>query len=480
MTTMPTRRSLLAAAPLAAAIPLIRPLAAHAGSAAPIPLAVTRRTLEVNGRAASVFGLHQSDGTPGVTLAPGERFVVDLANRAGEPTIVHWHGQTPPVRQDGVAITGLESLIQPGTSQGYDFVPRPGTHWMHSHHGLQEQQLLAAPVVVRTAEDLRADAQEVVVMLHDFTFRDPREILAQLLKGTDEQDAPAVAHGHAMAGMAMTPGKTVMDLNDIDFDAYLANDRTLADPLVVRVERGGRVRLRLINGATSTAFWLDLGALDGTVVAVDGDPVHPVSVRHFPMTEAQRVDVVVRIPSGGGAFPILAQREGGRARTGIILATPGAPVAKISAAANEKAGPVDLSLERHLRARTPLAPRRADVVHLVALTGSMHPYRWSINGRTWANHEPLGATTGQRVELDIVNHTGMAHPMHLHGHHFQVLALNGQALSGAMRDTILVPVKGRVRAAFDADNTGRWLFHCHNLYHMASGMMTEVAYSDFT
>jgi len=83
------------------------------------------------------------------------------------------------------------------------------------------------------------------------------------------------------------------------------------------------------------------------------------------------------------------------------------------------------------------------------------------------------------VVLELVNTTPMAHPMHLHGHHFQVVAVNGMALSGAMRDTVMVPGSGTVRVAFDADNPGRWLFHCHNLYHMATGMITEVVYTDF-
>jgi FtsP/CotA-like multicopper oxidase with cupredoxin domain len=80
------------------------------------------------------------------------------------------------------------------------------------------------------------------------------------------------------------------------------------------------------------------------------------------------------------------------------------------------------------------------------------------------------------VELDIVNQTQMAHPMHLHGHRFQVVGLNGHRVGGPMRDTVFVSANGSARIAFDADNPGRWLFHCHNLYHMATGMMTEVAY----
>ena len=76
-----------------------------------------------------------------------------------------------------------------------------------------------------------------------------------------------------------------------------------------------------------------------------------------------------------------------------------------------------------------------------------------------------------------MNHSMMAHPMHLHCHHFQVVELNGKRLSGALRDTVLVPPMATVTVAFDADNPGRWLYHCHNLYHMMSGMMSEVVYT---
>jgi FtsP/CotA-like multicopper oxidase with cupredoxin domain len=133
----------------------------------------------VRGKAASVFGIRQVDGTPGLVLDPGQRFRVSLANRSGEDTIIHWHGQTPPYGQDGVAEFGIP-LIAAGADQDYDFVARPGTYWMHSHQGLQEQSLMAAPLIVRTEDDLRSDAQEVTVLLQDFTFRDPAEMLAGL------------------------------------------------------------------------------------------------------------------------------------------------------------------------------------------------------------------------------------------------------------------------------------------------------------
>ena len=83
---------------------------------------------------------------------------------------------------------------------------------------------------------------------------------------------------------------------------------------------------------------------------------------------------------------------------------------------------------------------------------------------------------GERVEIALSNMSMMAHPMHLHGHHFQVTGINGASISWAVRDTVLVPPMARVNLAFDADNPGRWPFHCHHLYHMATGMMSYVSY----
>ena len=92
----------------------------------------------------------------------------------------------------------------------------------------------------------------------------------------------------------------------------------------------------------------------------------------------------------------------------------------------------------------------------------------------------MTVASGERVELVMRNVTMMAHPMHLHGHSFQVTEINGRAASGAVRDTILVPPKATVKVVFDADNPGLWAFHCHNLYHMAAGMFTTVVYDGFS
>lgn len=464
----------------AAAASLGLPLRGRADGDA-VQLRAVKRVIEVNGRAADVFGLLQADGTHGLVAESGGRFRVTLTNEIGTETLVHWHGLTPPSAQDGVPDLSQPALPA-GASYEYDFaLARPGTNWMHSHVGLQEQQLLAAPLIVRDPAEAGLDEQEVVVLLHDFTLRDPREILAELggsmaHMGHGNGSMQGMDHGAMDHGDAAMNG-TQLHLNDVEYDAYLANDRTLADPEVVRVEAGGRIRLRIINGAASTNFWLDLGALQGDLIAVDGHGVVPLRGNRFPLAIAQRLDIRLRLPAGAGSYPVLAVREGDTPRTGIVLATAGADVARIPENAAAPEGAVDIAFERQLRAIGPdVAEGRARRRHDIELTGRMMGFVWGFNGRRFGEVDPLPVRQGERVELRLINRTDMSHPIHLHGHPFQVAAIDDVPFGGALRDTVLVPVRGSVTVAFLADNPGHWALHCHNLYHMVAGMMTSLRY----
>ena len=124
-----------------------------------------------------------------------------------------------------------------------------------------------------------------------------------------------------------------------------------------------------------------------------------------------------------------------------------------------------------------MARRKPDRVHTLNLTGDMAGYVWSINNAAWnADVPPLAAAEGERVELVFVNETPMPHPMHLHGHAFQVVEIDGERFSGAVRDTVLVTPGRRVVVAFDALNPGWWALHCHLLYHLEAGMFTTIKY----
>jgi FtsP/CotA-like multicopper oxidase with cupredoxin domain len=281
---------------------------------------------------------------------------------------------------------------------------------------------------------------------------------------------------------AMKMGIGKPDANDWNYDAYLANDRSLHDPAVIQVERGGTLRLRIINGSSGTNFFVDLGSLDGELIATDGMAVRPLRARRFPLAIAQRIDVRIQLPREGGGFPILAFREGATEQTGIILATKGASIQKLPVAASVPAGLLDLSLESRLAAADPLTAKPGDSVHELRLQGDMARYAWLINGQSFDVSNPGTQTpqvkvkAGQRVALKFVNDTGMSHPMHLHGHSFQVIDINGRALNGALRDTVLVTPRTSVTVAFDANNPGLWYVHCHVLWHLAAGMATLVQY----
>jgi FtsP/CotA-like multicopper oxidase with cupredoxin domain len=449
----------------------------------PTPSNATRlraamRTLEVNGKAATLMGLEQANGKQGLSFVVNRPFDVLLENKLPVPTAIHWHGLHPPNNQDGVP--GLtQPAIVPNASTLYNFPVQPaGTHWMHSHQGLQEAFLLSAPLIVHDPSD-KVDEQEIILFLGDFSFTPPAAIYARLRK-----PAPgAMAMGGNMAGGKTAKAKAMdkPDVSDVNYDAYLANDHTLADPEVVRVEKHGRIRLRIINGSSGTNFFISLGALKGELIATDGMPIQPLSGSHFPLAIAQRIDVRVQLPQEG-AFPILAFREGATEQTGIVLATPGASIRKLPVKNPAPAGLLTLDMESRLIAANPPGAKPVDRSFDLRLQGNMARYEWPINGIVFDTAKPRGQTAqvrvrkGERVALNFINETGMSHPMHLHGHTFQVTGINGKSLNGALRDTVLVPPKTSVTVAFDANNPGTWYLHCHILWHLAAGMATLVQY----
>ena len=194
----------------------------------------------------------------------------------------------------------------------------------------------------------------------------------------------------AARGMAMgAPAKP--DLNDVTYDAFLANDRTLGDPDVVKVETGGRVLLRVINSSSMSAFHVDLGQLDGELIAVDGFRVAPVVARRFPIAVAQRLDIRLAIPRAPAAHPVLrGARRREQANRHRLAGGACAGRAHLGYRRHGFAGARPRPREPPARLK-PLKPRRADRVHTLDLTGEMAGYVWSINNVVW-NKDVRAAT----------------------------------------------------------------------------------------
>ncbi len=433
-----------------------------------VELSIQKKSILVNGKEASVYTLEQPDGTWGVRAKKGEDFNVLLKNSINIPTSIHWHGLILPNSQDGVAFI-TQYPIYPGLSYAYRFpLKQSGTFWMHSHYGFQEQNLLSAPLIIYDPEDASLSDQEVILLLADFSFQSP-EVIYQNLRC--KKNKGSMDHQQMMSSS---------DLFDVNYDAFLINYRTAENPEVVKVESGKRVRLRVINGSSATNFFISLGDLKGKVIAVDGNRIKPFEGSLFELATAQRIDIVVEIPRNGNFFPILAQGEGTDKQAGAILASSeSAQPPKLQGKVDKKTGAFTNLMEKKLQALYPLKRRPVEKRVEIILGGNMSEYVWTLNGQSWPEVTPIVVENGQRVEMIFKNVTSMSHPMHLHGHVFQVTEIDGVALDGAMRDTILVPPNSTIAVQFDADNPGVWPLHCHILYHLEGGMFTVLRYKDY-
>lgn len=405
----------------------------------------------------------------------GEMFNAVVENNTSVPITMHWHGMIVPSAQDGVPNVS-QRVIQPGGTKTFNFrLLQAGTYWMHSHEKLQEQLQLSAPLIISDKADPYYGLQEVVMFLEDFTYEHP-EVLLKKLQSTQ-------MNMNDMSNMEQQPDKASSkeDLNDIEYDAFLANKKTLNAPDVVDVKAGKQMRLRIINAGSSTNFMMDLGTLQGKLIAVDGEGIKPISGNRFPIGVGNRLDFIFDIPAQGGAFPILAQAEGRDLQAGLVLKTEGATVPKLSPKQKTSTGRVDLfALEKQLKTQHPLPERTVTKRLSYTLGGSMSGYTWSMNNERWPNITPSVIHYGDRVEVTYENKTGMSHPMHLHGHVFQMTEVDGQPLKdGAVRDSIVVHPNASVKLVFDAFNPGIWVNHCHNLYHLNAGMLTTIEYKHF-
>ncbi len=260
---------------------------------------------------------------PIVRWREGDTVTMRVANALDEDTSIHWHGMILPANMDGVPGLSFHG-IHPGETYTYKFAVRQGgTYWYHSHSGFQEQLGLYGALVIdpREPEPFRYD-REHVVLLSDWTDENPKRVFSKLKKQSDyynrnrlnfgdflrdvrEQGfANTVADRRAWGDMRMSS----TDLADVTGHTYthLMNGVTPSGNWTGLFKPGERVRLRFINGSAMTYFDVRIPGLKLTVVAADGQYVHPVTVDEFRIATAETFDVIVE-PSGQDAFTIFAQ-----------------------------------------------------------------------------------------------------------------------------------------------------------------------------
>jgi CopA family copper-resistance protein len=303
-------------------------------------LAIGETPVDFTGRVVPAITINGSLPAPVLRWREGDTVELRVANTLppgsihGDTTSIHWHGILLPAAMDGVPGLSFEG-IRRGEAYLYRFqVRQGGTYWYHGHSAMQEQAGLYGALVIDpiAPEPFRYD-RDYVVLLSDWTDMAPARLLARLKKmpshdnyyqrtlGDFVHDArrkglrATLADRAAWGRMRMTP----TDLSDINGNTYtfLMNGTTSLGNWTGLFRSGEKVRLRFINGSAMTHFDVRIPGLKMTVVAADGQYVHPVPVDEFRIAAAETFDVIVE-PSGQDAFTIFAQDIG---RTGWISGT---------------------------------------------------------------------------------------------------------------------------------------------------------------
>jgi CopA family copper-resistance protein len=517
--------------------------------------------VDFTGRIVPAITVNGSLPAPVLRWREGDTVELRVANALppgsihGDTTSIHWHGILLPAAMDGVPGISFDG-IRRGEAYLYRFqVRQGGTYWYHGHSAMQEQAGLYGALVIDpiSPEPFRYD-RDYVVLLSDWTDMAPSRLLARLKKmpshdnyyqrtlGDFVQDArrkglrATLADRGAWGRMRMTP----TDLSDVNGNTYtfLMNGTTSLGNWTGLFHSGEKLRLRFINGSAMTHFDVRIPGLKMTVVAADGQYVHPVSVDEFRIAAAETFDVIVE-PGGQDAFTIFAQDIG---RTGWISGTLAvreglrAPVPALDA--RPILSMADMGHD-HGMAGMDHAAMGHDMSAMAAMPGMQsHPASETSNplvdmqtmmpkprledpgiglrdnGRTVLNYamlrtlggDPDGGDPTREIELHLTGHMERfswsfdgtrfadAEPLRFnHGERLRIVLVNDTMMTHPIhlhgmwsdledeaggfhvrKHTIDMPPGTRRSYRVRADAPGRWAYHCHLLYHMETGMMREV------
>ena len=400
---------------------------------------------------------------PVIRVRQGARVVRRFVNELSQGSSVHWHGIRIANSMDG-AVGLTQKVVESGETFLYDFaVPDAGTFWYHPHNRSWEQiarGLYGALVVEEAGQRPDVDFDEVL-LLDDWRLTADAQIAGDFDSIHDRAHAGRIGNWITVNGSGTWTHV---------------------------VERGSRMRLRLVNVANARIFSIEALGLRGWVMALDGMPLPvPRPFDRVTLAPAQRADLIVDVIADDGGEAHLVSREGDGGYAVVTFPVNGeARRESLPRPATLPANPVPVL--------GPLGEAR--VARLVMEGGAMGSMRsarlngraaelgelvgagkvWALNGTAGIPESPLvKADRGETVRIALVNNTAWPHAMHLHGHHFRQIDSSG--MRGPLRDTVLVNRNETMEIAFVADNPGDWLFHCHMLEHSAGGMSTWLRVS---
>lgn len=445
-------------------------LAAAGAPAVRLRAGVLRKKFAEIAVPASFWGYNGQSPGPQLRFRKGERLQVDLENTLAQATTLHWHGLRVPNAMDGVPhVTQLP--VQQGESFRYDFeLKDSGTFWYHPHQKSFEQvgRGMCGALIVEEEKPIEID-RELVWVLNDF----------QIDPASGEHSPFGMIADHATKGR----WGNVITVNGESVGAGRSES----------VRAGERIRLRLINAATARVFRLDFSAGEPRVIAYDGQAVRPAPLADDDRIfgPGMRLDLVLDVMLPPGGVLDIADANS-RSVLGRLVCSAEAPLrgeplaAPIALTPNERLRP---NLNKAISHSIDFLGGDAGPPVIGAVDGrpiaygemkSKYGLAWTVNSHAASedahHHEPLlSFVRGKTYVIAMTNKTGFDHPIHLHGHFFRVLSLNGERLKQEVwRDTVMLTPWSDAVIALVAEEAGDWMFHCHVLEHAAAGMMAVV------
>ncbi|MBD0787821.1 multicopper oxidase family protein [Vibrio sp. Y2-5] len=408
----------------------------------------------VPGYVTTVLGFNSSIPAPTIRCRQGEKVTIRFTNKLEEPTTIHWHGLRIPIGMDGVPFLS-QKPVMPGETFVYEFTPPDaGTFWYHPHMNSVKQlgMGLVGLIVVEETESVLFDEEHELVLKH--WHLDKKGQWKELM----------IPRYSARMGTQGEWG-TVNGIHNPSYD----------------VKQNASVRLRIANVDNTITYPIAVEGAEVWVVAIDGNPIKtPYPLTEHKIGPGMRVDIAFIAPKAGsvvyvrqmkGKFPFplceFKCQQSKLPEDTEIPALPLNPIPKIDLA---NAQSIDFVFEWE------------GAVSPADASGHAVPNFWLMNKRAWegmsANNIPAPLAKlerGKTYIFNLKNVTQYHHPIHLHGHTFTVLELDGKPVETPFHtDTVLLGKNGSAKAAFVADNPGRWMYHCHVIEHMKTGLMGYI------
>jgi len=265
---------------------------------------------------------------PTLTFTEGDTAEIVVHNELKENTSLHWHGIFLPNKEDGVPYLTQEP-IKPNTTYTYRFpIIQHGTHWYHSHSGLQEQIGMYGSFIMKKRSDDKTfrkgidDLPTIPIILSEWTDLNPDNIhrmlhnandWAAIKKGATQSYTEAIKEGHFKTKVKNEWKRMMaMDVSDVYYDKVLMNGNEFSELQKIEsktLKAGDKVRLRVSNGGASSYFWLRYAGGKITVVANDGNDVEPVQVDRLMIAVSETYDIILTIPNEGISYEFMATTE---------------------------------------------------------------------------------------------------------------------------------------------------------------------------